>query len=272
MFNGDAYSQLSRKDVEMTSQPLIADAPLDLTPRSAPTTTFDSSQWRRYFEENRKLRPATRLPNDIVLDDVLQASLIPSLQKFQIGETGEGRHLRKYAKKYGDPDYVQCVDMFIKEEQSHAQILSQVILAMNGNLLSWHWTDVAFTCMRRLLHLKTELLILLVAEVIGKCFYKYVADKVDYKPLEEVFSLIVLDEIMHLKFHTEFLSEQLRSYPWLVKHFVHYMWCMIFYTACFAFVLDHKKALRALNISSGEFIGTCSKTFHVKATRALGLA
>jgi len=260
-----------RKDVGMSSQPLTADTSIDLSRRSVSTTTFDSSQWRRYFEENRKLRPAVRLPNEIALDESLQASLIGSLQRFQIGETGEGRHLRKYAKKYGDPEYVQCVDMFIKEEQSHAQILSQVILAMNGNLLSWHWTDFAFVCMRRLLHLKTELLILLVAEVIGKCFYKYVADKVDYKPLEEVFSLIVLDEIMHLKFHTEFLSEQLRSYPWAVKHFVHYIWCMIFYTACFAFVFDHKKALKAMNISSAEFIETCSKTFHVKATRALGL-
>lgn len=271
MFSADGCSSDRRKDVQMTSQPLTCDTGIELPTRSAPSTGFDSSQWRRYFEENRKLRPATRLPNEIVLDESLQASLIVSFQKFQIGETGEGHHLRKYAKRYGDPEYVRCVEMFIKEEQSHAQVLSQIILAMNGNLLRWHWTDVAFTVMRRMLHLKTELLILLVAEVIGKCFYKYVADKVDYKPLEEILSLIVLDEIMHLKFHTEFLAEQLRSYPWLVKHFVHYVWCVIFYTACFAFVLDHKKALKALNITSGDFIATCSKTFHVKATRALGL-
>jgi len=255
----------------MTSQPLVRDSSVDFTPQTTPTTTFDSAQWRRYFEENRKMRPAVRLPNEIVLEDETQQALIKSFQRFQIGETGEGHHLRKYAKSYGDPEYVKCVDMFIKEEQTHAQVLSQVILAMNGTLLRWHWTDLAFVTMRRMLHLKTELLILLIAEVIGKCFYKYVADKVDDKPLEEVFSLIVLDEIMHIKFHTEFLSEQLRSYPWIVKHIVHYIWCMIFYTACFAFVLDHKRALVALNVTSGEFIATCSKTFHIKATRALGL-
>ncbi len=255
----------------MTTQPLVQQPTIGLPSLSGPTTTFDASQWRLYFEENRKMRPAVKLPNEIVLDQAVQAPLIRSLQKFQIGETGEGHHLRKYAKSYGDADYVKCVDMFIKEEQSHAQILSQVILNMNGNLMSWHWTDVVFTVLRRLLHLKTELLILLIAEVIGKCFYKYIVDKVNNKSLEEVFSLIVLDEIMHLKFHTEFLSEQLRPYPWIVKHIVHYVWCMIFYTACFAFVTDHRKALAALNISSGEFIATCSKTFHVKATRALGM-
>lgn len=255
----------------MTSQPLVHDSSLELSTHSGPTASFDSSQWRRYFEENRRIRPSTKLPNQIVLDAAIQAPLVSSLQRFQIGETGEGRHLRKYARKYGDPQYIQCVDMFIKEEQTHAQILSQVILALDGTLLTWHWSDLAFIGLRRLLHLKTELLILFVAEVIGKCFYKYVADKIDHKPLEEVFSLIVLDEIMHLKFHTEFLSEQLRGYPWIVKHFVHYIWCMIFYTACFAFVTDHRKSLAALKISSGEFIATCSKTFHVKATRALDL-
>ncbi|MDZ4834417.1 MAG: hypothetical protein SGJ27_11625 [Candidatus Melainabacteria bacterium] len=256
----------------MTTQPLVHDPAIGLPLQQVgPTTTFDASQWRLYFEENRKMRPAVKLPNEIVLNESVQEPLIRSLQKFQLGETGEGHHLRKYAKHYGDADYTKCVDMFIKEEQSHAQILSQVILTMNGNLLSWHWTDVVFTVFRRVLHLKTELLVLLIAEVIGKCFYKYVVDKVDNKPLEEIFSLMVLDEIMHLKFHTEFLSEQLRPYPWVMKHIVHYVWCMLFYTACFAFVMDHRKALTALNVSSGDFIATCSKTFHVKATRALGM-
>ncbi|MBX9667402.1 MAG: hypothetical protein K2X93_07270 [Candidatus Obscuribacterales bacterium] len=254
----------------MTSQSLTPRQKVDLPALQSPGT-FDSSQWLKYFEENRKVRPALRLPNEIVLEEAVQAPLIRSLQRFQIGETGEGHHLRKYAKKYGDPNYAKCVDLFIKEEQSHAQVLSQVILSMNGSLLTWHWTDLAFIALRRVLHLKTELLIILIAEVIGKCFYKYLADNVAYKPLEEVFSLIVLDEIMHLKFHTEFLSEKLNGYPWLVKHFVHYIWCLIFYTACFAFVADHKKALSALGVTSGDFIATCSKTFHVKATRALGL-
>src|SRR5688572_29017854 len=112
----------------MTTHPLVHDQIIGLPLQAGPTTTFDSSQWRHYFEENRKMRPAVKLPNEITLDEAVQVPLIRSLQKFQIGETGEGRHLRKYAKNYGNADYIKCVDMFIKEEQSHAQILSQVIL------------------------------------------------------------------------------------------------------------------------------------------------
>ncbi len=233
--------------------------------------SFNSSDWRDYFEENRKSRPAIRVPNEIVLDETLRQPLLKSLQTFQIGESGDGRHLRKYAKKLGDPVYMQCMDMFIKEEQNHSQMLAAVILALNGTLINWHWSDLVFIGLRRLFHLKTELFILMIAEVIGKVFYQYVSERVDNEPMQEVFSLIVLDEILHIEFHTEFLAEQLRNYPWMAKFAAHYIWCVIFYTACFAFVLDHKTTLAALKISSGEFIETSSRIFHRAAIRSLSL-
>lgn len=264
----------------MTSQPLLRHKdhlreldpePIHVAEPSVEPKSFDSKYWRDYFEENRKLRPTLKLPYEIVLDEVVHEPLLRSLQRFQLGETGDGHHLRKFAKRIGDRDYIQSIDLFVREEQHHAQILGQVILAMNGTLLNWHWSDIAFVILRRVLHLKTELLILLIAEVIGKCFYKCVADKINNENLEEVFSLIVLDEILHIEFHTEFLADNLKSYPWAVRHTVHYVWCLVFYTACFAFVSDHKSALAALNVSTGEFIETCSKIFFRSSTRALSL-
>lgn len=264
----------------MTSQPLLGHKehlreldpePIRVVDPNIEPKPFDSKYWRDYFEENRKLRPSVHLPYEIILDEAVHEPLIRSLQRFQIGETGDGHHLRRFAKKTGDSAYMHSIDLFIKEEQNHAQILAQVILSMNGTLLNWHWTDIAFVLLRRIFHLKTELLILLIAEVIGKCFYKCVADKINNETLEEVFSLIVLDEILHLEFHTEFLADNLKSYPWVVRHVVHYVWCMVFFTACYAFVLDHKPALAALKVSSGEFIETCSKVFFRSSSRALSL-
>jgi hypothetical protein len=237
----------------------------------ASADSFNANHWLYYFRENHKVRPTIKLPDGLVVDAALQQPLIRSLQRFQIGETGDGRHLRSFAVQLCDPTYALCVDMFVKEEQNHAQILAQVISAMNGTLLSWHWSDIAFVWLRRLLGLKTELFILLIAEVIGKCFYKCVADKVDNKLLEDVFSLIVLDEIAHLEFHTTFLSDQLRNTSWMFKMMVHYMWCLLFYTACFIFVLDHRSTLGALGVSNAEFIGKCSTLFQRSAVRALGL-
>ncbi len=232
-------------------------------------TTFDSQQWLNYFQENKRLRADIRIPVELKIVESKRAPLMRSLQRFQIGETGDGRHLRKYADRRNDPIYSECVDLFIKEEQRHATMLAQVILAMNGTLLSWHWSDVVFILLRRVLGLKTELLILLIAEVVGKCFYKCVADDIEDPDVKDLFSLIVLDEIAHLDFHATFLSEQLANYHWLLKCTVYYSWCVIFYTACFVFVIDHRAALNALNVPTVEFINKCSMVFHRAAAQAL---
>lgn len=231
---------------------------------------FDSNLWLRYFEENKKLRSAVRLPEQIQLAEALRLPLIKSLQRFQIGETGDGRHLRQFAKRTKDPVYLQCIDLFVKEEQSHGQMLAEVIASIDGRLISWHWTDLAFIFLRRLFRLKTEVFILLIAEIIGKCFYRAVADKVGNQQLSNVFAFIVCDEIAHLRFHSEFLNLQMQNYPWALKCFIHYCWSMIFYTACFVFVLDHKETLTALEVPTAEFMASCSREFQRSARCSFG--
>ena len=249
-----------------TTEPAVRSA-LDL-PGAGP---FQARHWLNYFEQNKNARSAIRLSREIVLDDAIKQPLIRSLQRFQIGETGDGKHLKKYAKALGDADYIQCMDLFVKEEQSHGQILAEVILALNGTLLTWHWTDHAFIFLRHLFRLKTELFIILIAEVIGKAFYRCVADKIQNQDLSNVFAIIVCDEIAHLRFHSEFLNQQLKTYPWALKCLVHYVWSMIFYTACFVFVLDHKGALEALGMPTARFISACSKEFQRAGVCALGM-
>lgn len=236
-------------------------------------TSFDSQMWLNYFQENKRLRADIRIPVEISIEESKRAPLMRSLQRFQIGETGDGRHLRKYASRLvKDPIYSQCVDLFIKEEQRHATMLAQVIIAMNGTLLSWHWSDVVFILLRRVLGLKTELLILLIAEVVGKCFYKCVADEIEDPAVKDLFALIVLDEIAHLDFHATFLCDQLANYHWLLKCTVYYFWCIIFYTACFVFVIDHRTALAALNVPAVDFINKCSTVFHRASAQALKIS
>lgn len=226
---------------------------------------FDSQIWLRYFQQNKMLRSAIRLPERIDIDAELRKPLLRSLQKFQIGETGEGRHLRYFAKRTNDAAYSQCIDLFVKEEQSHGQMIAEVIAAIDGRVLLWHWTDCAFILLRRVMGLKTELMICLIAEIIGKCFYRLLADRLDNSQLSNVFAFIVCDEIAHLRFHSEFLNKQLGPYHWLLKFFIYYSWSIIFYTVSFVFVLDHKDTLRKLDVSPTDFVGLCSKEFQRSA-------
>jgi hypothetical protein len=230
---------------------------------------FSAESWLKYFEHNRASRPVLHLAETLSFPDTLRLPLIRSLQRFQVGETGEGKHLRRFARTLKDPAYERCIDLFIKEEQSHARILAEMIAALDGTLLTWHWSDVAFIGLRRMLHLKTEVFVLLIAEVIGKCFYLQCARAIPNERMAAAFSLIVLDEIAHLEFHAEFLELHLRKAPDAIRYFIYWCWAALFYAAMLVFVLDNRKALDALNMSPRDFVRECSKTFNRAATKAL---
>lgn len=231
---------------------------------------FNSEGWLEYFRDSQKIRSVIRISDAIELDEAVQKPLMRSLQRFHIGETGEGHHLLKHAKRRKDSAYNKCIDLFIKEEQSHALVLAQIIVALNGTLLRWHWTDIAFTGLRRILGLKTEIMVLLIAEIIGKTFYQLVAEKIDNALLSNVLSLVVLDEIAHIQFLTEFLDGQLSNRNALLRKTVHYIWCTTFYASCFVFVTDHREVLSALGITRDDFINRSAKLFHRSASKALG--
>lgn len=230
---------------------------------------FSSAHWLTYFQDNRKARVDIAFPNELRVPLSMRAPLLRSLQRFQIGETGEGKHLKRFARRMHDPVYEECIDLFIKEEQFHARVLAQMIQSLDGTLLTWHWSDLAFIVLRRMLGLKTEVFILLIAEIIGKCFYKSCADSLENRLLSDAFSLIVLDEIGHLEFHCSFLQEQMKDSPYLLRRAVHYAWCMLFVTACLVFIADHIRSLKVLGVLPRDFLQDCSNTFHRAATRAL---
>ncbi|HEY9717351.1 MAG TPA: hypothetical protein V6C69_07780 [Trichormus sp.] len=231
--------------------------------------SFQAARWLQYFQDNKSARGKITIPSGIAVSKTLRLPLIRSLQRFQIGETGEGMHLKRYASKTGDQVYEQCIDLFIKEEQFHSRVLADMIAAVDGTLLSWHWSDLAFICLRRMLGLKTEIFIILVAEIIGKCFYRLCADKLQNETLSDAFSLIVLDEIGHLEFHCAFLRTQMRKASTAVRYCVYWGWATIFYAGCIVFIADHQKTLKALGGSPRDFLQQCSRTFHRAAARAL---
>lgn len=228
-------------------------------------SSFDLEGWLNYFERNRATQSAIRLPAQISLPVELKAPLLKSLQKFQIGETGDGRHLKRFAATLACPRYLRSIDLFVKEEQVHGQILAEIILSLDGCLLGWHWSDLAFIALRRLLGLKTEIFIILIAEIIGKCFYKTVAERLDNELLSNAFAIIVCDEIAHLRFHSEFIHGQLQDYPAFVKALVYAGWSFLFYAALSVFVMDHAQTLRALGSSGAEFLELARKEFNRSA-------
>jgi len=230
---------------------------------------FSSGQWLSYFEGNKNSKAALSLPPQIELADAVKQPIIKSLQRFQIGEKGDGLHLKKYAGSTNDPVYQQCVDLFIQEENVHADILGRMLTALDAKPITWHWSNAAFISLRRLLGLKTEIFILLIAEIVGKCFYKTCADNLSNRVFKDTFTAIVMDEIFHLEFNCTFMRKQMHSYSPVARKLIYWCWYALFFTVCMAFIVDHRSALKALDVAPSEFWKDCAGTFDHAAVKAL---
>ena len=89
-------------------------------------------KWLEYFKYNGGHRQEIPWQDHISIAPSMRAPLIHSLQRFQVGESGEGRHLRGQTRCTNDPEYMAAIDLFIKEEQEHARLMAK-ILQNGGN-------------------------------------------------------------------------------------------------------------------------------------------
>ena len=106
--------------------------------------------WLNYFKSNRIQRRDIPSDHEINIEPNLRGPLIRSLQRFQVGESGEGLHLRRQAAKNGDANYQAAIDLFIKEEQEHARLMACVLRKLDAPLIEHHWSDACFILLRRL--------------------------------------------------------------------------------------------------------------------------
>jgi len=217
-------------------------------------------KWLRYFEENRD-RPRIALAKPVKPESHVRRALIHSLQRFQVGESGEGRHLRRHAALTGDADYAKCINLFIKEEQEHSRMQGEILMAMGAPLLQRHWSNSCFVFLRRLFGLEEELLILLVPEMIAQRFFRALRDCTREPSLRAVFGKIVSDEDAHVAFHVDFLRERFTKLPLARRILIRAGWRVVFRGACLVVMLDHRAALRASGISMAAFWWDCGLIF-----------
>jgi hypothetical protein len=84
-----------------------------------------SREWLEHFRANE--RPGVVPEGGLRLSESEREAVVSSIQKFQLGDSSEGRHLRRraaeYAKQSGDQEYLLAMEYFIREEQRHARYL-----------------------------------------------------------------------------------------------------------------------------------------------------
>ncbi len=221
--------------------------------------------WLQYFQRNHKERPKIQWDLGIHPEPGLLNPLIGSLQKFQVGESGEGNHLKAGARRNGDRDYFKAIELFIAEEQEHARMLERIITTLGGSTLKRHWSDMAFIALRRLMGLKMELGVLLIAEMIAKRYYRALHEGTADPVLRAVFGQIRRDEEGHITFHLETLNRTFGRWPWPARALVYSGWRWMFRIVSALVAADHRQVLEAVGVSRLAFWKDCQSIFESAA-------
>jgi len=218
-------------------------------------------QWLDHFGHNRTHRRPIPWKNELNVAPNVIKPFIHSLQRFQIGESGEGRHLRAAANTTGDRDYIQAIGLFIKEEQEHARLMAEILKRLKSPLLKSHWSDGCFILLRRLFRLNEELMVLLTPEIIAKRYFRIIHDRVDDETVRAVCVQILHDEEGHVAFHIDYLRRAFASRSVLARAFLRGAWRSLFRLSILVVLFDHRSFLKACGISTASFWWDCELMF-----------
>ena len=217
--------------------------------------------WLEYFKFNGTHRHEIPWETFMDVEPNLRRPLVRSLQRFQVGESGEGKHLRKQAATTNDPIYEATIDLFLKEEQEHARLMAEILQRLNEPLLQSHWNDVCFVLLRRLFGLHEELMVLLIPEMIAKRYFRALRDGANSNVLKAVFAQILHDEEGHLAFHIDYLQRAFASLSLTRRVLARLLWRAVFRAACMVVIFDHSAVLRVVHVSSQKFWWDCGLIF-----------
>ena len=170
------------------------------------------AEWVAVFEESAAERAMAGDP-DWRRRAVLPAAIVRSVQRFQVGESGDGANLLAKAETQGPDRYPVAAKLFVAEEQNHARLLALLLASAGAPTLRAHWSDAAFVRLRRALGLRLELMVLMIAEVVALGYYRALRDGTDDPLLTDVAGRILDDEQRHVPFHCQRLRLGFASMP-----------------------------------------------------------
>ena len=166
--------------------------------------------WKEYFESNQTHFEDIDWRMEDRLDAHEKKLIALSIQQFQRGESSEGKHLFAYAKTVPDPLYLECIRLFICEEQMHARVLAKFMNRYFIPCIKEHWVDGVFRKLRKLAGIENSIMILLIAEIISKVYYAALKKATGSVLLQKICSQVLKDEDQHINFQCHTLQIMFR--------------------------------------------------------------
>ena len=208
-----------------------------------------SSTWIGHFKANAlQQRVDWTLKPAITITET--EKILHSLQAWQLGETSDGSHLIRaasmYAKKIKDPDYLEAVKLFIKEEQKHGNNLGMYLDAIQQPRIKKDWGDSLF---RKIRYFNTNMeiwtLAVITVESAAQVFYQALKNATNCSLLKQVCTDILIDEAYHIDFQTERMAILFNSKSNSGKLFSRYFYTLFFFATSLVVWFAHKKLFKA---------------------------
>jgi hypothetical protein len=222
----------------------------------------DLKVWLDHFEYHAQ--KTRRVPDNVA--DILwpdETRLIAkSIATFQLGEQSDGQSLLHAARRFADkkPDrahLVRIIELLIREEQHHAELLKEFMQSHDIPLAKSNWTDRIFRFVRRLGGFELYLSVLITAELIGNIYYRALEVSTGCKRLRALCCMMVADELAHIGFESELLlalrakrSTPVRAAIKLTHH------ALMFAAACVVWY-THRDVLRRARYTMSTFVRAC---------------
>jgi hypothetical protein len=180
-----------------------------------PAPVWTTAEWLAHFRANAaRPHPIPWERGAEVPPDRLEP-IARSLQAWQLGETSDGRHLLgaavRYAARIGDPAFPAVVELFIREEQRHGELLGRFLDLAGLPRLGSDWGDSLFRALRYCLtDLEVWTTPVVMVETLAMIYYDAIRQATDSRVLRAVCGQILADEVPHIRFQCERLANLLR--------------------------------------------------------------
>ena len=228
-----------------------------------------SEKWIAHFAANaRERRINWNLKPTITETEKVQ--VIHSMQAWQLGETSDGSHLlcaaTKYAHHIGEPEYIDAIRLFIKEEQKHGENLGCYLDAVGEQRVKKDWGDTLF---RKIRYFNTSMelwtLTVITVESAAQVYYQALQEATQCHLLKEICHDILIDEAYHISFQTERMKmmydAKCKAWKWLMNNFYFFF----YFSTALVIWMAHKKVF----IAGGNTFSSYLRKMKYKYKRTL---
>jgi len=233
--------------------------------------TFDS--WVEHFEANADRHRRTDALIDwtvpSALDDRTRRAIAHSFQRFELGESGDGSHLLSMAEAAGDPTYTRALSLLVAEEQKHSALFARGLEYLDAPTIDSHWTDGVFTALRRLIGLRTEIGLFLIAESVAMGYFVALAEQAPDPVIRSIGRRIADDERNHIRFQIDRLGVGFDGISAPGRLAIGLAWGVVAAGAATVLVVDHRAALHACGVRPAAYWVQAMKSFTIAAKSAL---